>query len=84
MGAQNHKTVLMRPRSVLPGSSVMAKAKASVFYLAKPATNDGASSSEGKRGQSGEKDLLGWLIPKDTGAYEAAHVACLLIGVGCN
>lgn len=45
------------------------------------ASNDGASPSEGKKGQSGEKDLLGWLLPKDPGA---AHVACLLIGVGCN
>ena len=76
MGAQNHKAPLMRLRGILPSSSVMAQAKASVCYLAEPATNDGASSSEGKRGQSGEKDLLGWLIPKDTGAYEAAHVAC--------
>lgn len=47
-------------------------------------SNDGASPSEGKKGQSGEKDLLGWLVPKDPGVYGAAHVACLLIGVGCN
>lgn len=55
-----------------------------MFYLPRPLTNDGASSSEGKRGQSGEKGLLGWLVPKDAGAYEAARVASLLIGVGCN
>lgn len=54
-----------------------------MFYLAEPATTDGAGSSEGKRGQSGGKDLVGWLVPKSPGVYEAAHVACLLIGVGC-
>lgn len=84
MGAQNHRTVLMRPRGVLPRSAATAKAKASVVYLAESATNDTASSSEGKRGQSGEKDLLGWLVPKDTGALGAARVAGRLIGVGWN
>lgn len=45
-------------------------------------SNDGASPSERKKRDSlGKKDLLGWLLPKDPGA---AHVACLLIGVGCN
>lgn len=60
------------------------RAKGRVFYLAEPVTLmmvQVLQKGKKKKGQSGEKDLLGWLVPKDPGA---AHVACLLIGVGCN
>lgn len=59
--------------------------KGEVFHLAQPVTlmmlQVLQKGKKIKKGQSGEKDLLGWLVPKDPGA---AHVACLLIGVGWN